>query len=137
MLLAGVLPMGQAAAAAATCDQPLDLEEALATSSVVFAGKVGSVDATPTQAGARVAPVWKGPELPAELGLVGGFEGEAAKRMYNTGATYLFMPSNRQAPFIDGPCSQTRFYSGPALVIPPYLAAAVGTDTARMPLGVE
>jgi hypothetical protein len=138
MMLAGMLPLANAAVARAACaDGPADLEQAVAASPVVFVGRATEVSTDRHSVAVTVLSVWKGPDLPVTIEVVGGFAGDPELRRYNRGAVYLFMPTNRSEPFVDDVCSATRPYSGPALVIPPYLSEAAGAEKARMPVGAE
>ncbi len=100
-------------------------------------GRVADVSTDRHAAEVDVLAVWKGPDLPATVEVRGGYAGDVEQRRYNEGAVYLFFPGNRRAPFVDDVCTATRLYSGPQLVIPPYLADAAGSETARLPLGSE
>ncbi len=135
LTLATLLPLTSVTAAHAACSPPADLEDAVATAAIVFVGRTTDVATDRHSATVRVLSVWKGPDLEQTVAVTGGYEGDPDLRRYNEGAVYLFFPSNRRPPFIDDVCTATRLYSGPALVIPPYLTDEAGTSKARMPLG--
>ncbi len=133
-LVAAVGVVGHAPAAGAECERAPALEEAVGEASIVFIGTVASVSAGRTVATVAVAAVWKGDDLPGELEVRGGYEGDPDPATFNVGGTYIFFPDNRRPPFVSDACSGTRLYSGPPLVVPPYLADEAGTATGRAPL---
>ena len=141
LVLASGLPLATASAAhGVTCPAKPDLEEAVTSAQIVFAGRVSDVDESGTVATVQVLGIWKASapsEIPASVQVTGGFEGDPEFRRYNKSATYLFFPANRRAPFVDPVCSPTRLYSGSILAIPPYLTEATGSANAVVPSDAE
>lgn len=134
-LLGSLSVVAGAGSAAAECDDtPLTLEDAVAGAPIVFTGRVSSVDQGRTDAAVAVAAVWKGPDLPATVRVLGGFPGDVDALSFTVGSSYLFFPSNGSSPFQADSCSGTRRYSGAVLAIPPYLADDAGATVGRPPL---
>lgn len=134
LVLTSTFPVVGASVAHAACSTTLSLEEAVAAAPIVFVGRVATLESGRTVAGVRVVSVWKGPDLPERIEVLGGFEGDADARKFSIGGTYIFFPTNRRPPFIADGCTATRLFSGQPLVIPLYLADGAGTSTARQPI---
>lgn len=109
--LVGLLAPG---AAAASCAEFPPLEEHLAQAEVVFVGTVVSVTDEQRTALVQVEEIWRGPELPAEVTVHGGFPDlgfTSADRSFETGVRYLFAPSLNEGRIEDNACTATQAWS--------------------------
>jgi hypothetical protein len=102
------------AAVAADCMEPPPLEQAVAEGQSVFVGTVVGLENEARWATVRVEDVWRGPDLPAVVGVRGGEEPgtfTSLDRTYRQGATYLFVVMVEQgaaAPrLVDNSCTPT------------------------------
>lgn len=99
---------------AASCAGFPPLEEHLAQADVVFVGTVVSLADEQRTALVEVEEIWRGPELPAEVTVHGGFPGQgfsSVDRSFETGARYLFAPSFDEGRLEDNACTATQIWS--------------------------
>lgn len=109
--LGGLLAPG---AVAASCAGFPPLEEHLAQAEVVFVGTVVSVTDEQRTALVEVEEIWRGPELPAEVTVNGGFPDlgfTSVDRSFETGARYLFASSLNEGRLEDNACTATQAWS--------------------------
>jgi hypothetical protein len=81
---------------------------------VVFVGTVTSTSYAGRKATVLVETIWYGPDLPAQVEVIGSPALNAATsvdRSFQQGARYLFVPTNNQSPFQDNACSATQPYT--------------------------
>jgi hypothetical protein len=128
------------ASAAAACDTELEFEPALERADSVFVARVVATSDGGVTAEAKVQGVWKGPDLPQTVTLLGGDGSETTSgntRIHEVGRSYLVVASWSRSGFTDDRCTATRPYNGLATEIPAHLREAVGADDARLPLPAE
>lgn len=100
--------------ATASCGEIPPLEEHLAQAEVVFVGVVTAVTHEQRTALVDVEEIWRGPELPTEVTVLGGFEDlgfTTADRYFEEGRRYLFAPSLTEGRLEDNACSATQIWS--------------------------
>ena len=99
------------APAAASCAMPIPIEEAIRTAQIVITGTVTSTENMDRWATVEVHEIWKGPDLPATVRILGGPGAGAASsidRSFKAGARYLFVVSmDEQGQLHDNSCSAT------------------------------
>jgi hypothetical protein len=99
------------AAASALCAMPLPIEQAIRESEIVLVGTVTSTENMGRWATVQVHEIWKGPDLPATVVVLGGPEPGAASsidRSFTAGARYLLVVSaDEQGRLHDNACSAT------------------------------
>ena len=98
--------------AAASCAPPLPIAQALRDSDSVFVGMVvGLADRTATFA---VDEVWRGPDLPNRVVVIGGPDGNATTsidRSWEANGNYLVFASVVDAKLTDNACSNTQIWT--------------------------
>ncbi|HEY8762510.1 MAG TPA: hypothetical protein VIP52_16525 [Candidatus Dormibacteraeota bacterium] len=96
----------------------------LSAAPVLFVGTVTSTGNGARVATVRVESVWRGPEIPTYVRVVGtpvsGFnQASSVDRTYQAGQRYLFVPTNSSSPFQDNRCTATQpFTSATASLAP-------------------
>ncbi len=91
------------------CVQPLPLEKAVASADLVFVGTVTAVDNGGRMATVTVTELWKG-DVPTPVILNGGQNPATQSpddRVFDVGATYLFVPTMVNGALVDSACSPT------------------------------
>jgi hypothetical protein len=82
---------------------------------VVFVGTVLSTTNGDREATVRVESIWRGPDMPTYVRVVGTPEPAAqatsVDRTYQSGKKYLFVPENAATPFQDNNCTSTQIYT--------------------------
>ena len=114
-LLAMTLPLALwllvPAPAAASCAMPIPIEQAIRDSPVVITGTVTSTENDGRWATVQVHEIWKGPDLPATVVILGGPEPGGASsidRSFTAGARYLFVVTiDERGQLHDNACSAT------------------------------
>lgn len=97
--------------AAGSCAEFPPLEEHLAQAEVVFVGTVTAVTDEQRTGLVEVEEIWRGPALPAEVTIHGGFEDlgfTSADRSFEVGTRYLFAASFDDGGLQDNACTATR-----------------------------
>jgi hypothetical protein len=125
------------ASAAAACETELEFEPALERADAVFVARVTATSDGGATAEAKVQGVWKGPDLPQTVTLLGGDTASGNTRIHEVGRSYLVVAAWSRSGFNDNRCTATRPYNGLATEIPAHLREAVGADDARLPLAAE
>ena len=96
---------------AASCAMPIPIEEAIRAGQVVITGTVTATENMGRWATVEVHEIWKGPDLPATVAVLGGpGPGTASSidRSFNAGARYLFvLAMDEQGQLHDNSCSAT------------------------------
>ena len=91
------------------CAPPLPLEKVVVSADLVFVGTVNSVDNGGQTANVTVTEVWRG-DVTA-LAVINGGQDPASQapdvRLFNAGATYLFVPTKVNGSLVDSSCSST------------------------------
>lgn len=123
--------------AAAVCETELEFEPALERADSVFVARVTATSDGGATAEAKVQGVWKGPDLPQTVTLLGGGTAGGNTRIHEVGRSYLVVASWSRSGFNDNRCTATRLYNGLASEIPAHLREALGADDARLPLPAE
>lgn len=121
--LAGLLAPG---AVAASCAGFPPLEEHLAQAEVVFVGTVTSVADERRTALVRVEEIWRGPELPAEVTVHGGFPDlgfTSADRSFEADVRYLFAAALNEGRIEDNACTATQAWSDDLAALRPTTVA--------------
>jgi hypothetical protein len=100
----------------ASCIAPAPLASRLDGASVVFVGTVISTSDRGRLATVRVEAVWKGPDLPPDVQMIGSLAPgpnsvTSVDRSYQAGRRYLFVPTNDRPPFQDNACTATQLYA--------------------------
>ena len=96
--------------ALASCAQLPSVEAGLKLADAVFVGTVTSVANGDRWATVRVDEVWKGPDQPAQVVVLGGPGGNVASsvdRTYVVGTRYLFAAGISDGNLVDNSCSAT------------------------------
>ena len=100
--------------ALASCPEFPPLDEHVAQAEVVFVGTVTAVTDEKRTALIEVEEIWRGPELPGQVTIHGGFEElgfTSADRYFEEGTRYLFAPSFADGRLEDSSCTATRAWS--------------------------
>ena len=119
----------------AECETPPDLGAAVERADTVFVAQVTSVSDRGATAEATVKAIWKGPDIPRAVTLVGGDGADVTSgrtRIHDVGQTYLVVTSWSRSSFNDDKCTATQIYRGLPSEIPHNLQEAIGTDQARL-----
>lgn len=99
------------ASASASCMMPIPVEQAIRDAQVVIVGTVTSTENMGRFATVEVHEIWKGPELPATVLVLGGAEPgtvTSIDRSFTVGARYLFVAGlDGQGRLTDNACSAT------------------------------
>jgi hypothetical protein len=104
-------------AALASCAMPPGQGPAgFSAAPVVFVGKVTSTSNRDREATVKVESIWRGPDLPANVTVVGtptsGWNtASSIDRTYTAGQRYVFVPTNARPPFQDNSCTPTQPYT--------------------------
>ena len=120
-------------AAAASCAEFPPFDEHLAQAEVVFVGAVTAVTDEQRTALVEVEETWRGPALPAEVTVHGGFEDlgfTSADRYFEAGTRYLFAPSFSEGRLEDNSCTATRPWSDDLAALRPATARVVEGEAA-------
>jgi hypothetical protein len=94
-LAAIVVLLAMPGAALADCAMPPDIKTAATSADIVFVGSVTATANRNSWATVAVEEVWRGPDQPAEVVIMGGPAGNAATsvdRTFEVGVKYLFFP---------------------------------------------
>lgn len=119
--------------AAGSCAGFPPLEEHLDQAEVVFVGTVTDIADERRTALVAVEEIWRGPDLPSEVTVEGGFPGlgfTSADRYFDAGVRYLFAAGLNEGRIEDNACTATRPWSDdlaalrPASVVTPQPAPA-------------
>ena len=125
-------------ARATPCTATPDLEAALTIAPVAFVGEVTAVSDLDRVAEMRVVAVWKGPDLPTNVTVLGALEEglpvTADDARFTVGVRYLVVPENPQQPFQSTRCSATTPIRATGTVIPATYHEAVGAQSGRLPI---
>lgn len=128
--LAGLALLAMPATAAARCVAPPPIEQAAATAESVIVGTVVSTELEGTIANVLVAEIWRGPDLPTNVRVLGGPGGgrSSIDRTFEAGTGYLFtLTVDVDGSLHDSACSSTMTWE-PAL-------EAIRPVDVRPPLG--
>lgn len=104
-------------AALASCGTlPGQVPASLSAAPVVFVGTVTSTSNRDREATVKVESIWRGPDLPANVTVVGtptsGWNtASSIDRTYTAGQRYVFVPTNASPPFQDSSCTSTQPYT--------------------------
>ena len=136
MALAGLMLLPGAAladhAVAVDCAPPPPLDQAVATSEVVFVGTVVATGFEGRSATVQVQEVWRGDI--AETVTVDGGQNPAAlgedDRVFDLGVKYIFLPTHRDGRLIDSVCGPTVQWAEAANALRPADAHAPSPVTA-------
>lgn len=117
----------------ADCMMPPPVQEAAQSADIVFVGTVSETSNRNSWANVAVEEIWRGPDLPAQVIVKGGPDGNAATsvdRSYAVGVKYLFFPyAGEDGALADNSCTNTVEWSADLAQLRP--------ADARQPLGVE
>ncbi len=123
--------------ALASCAELPDLESAFAEADVVFIGVVVELSNADRTAVMEVEQVWKGPQLPGEVTVLGGPDDPglftSVDRTFERG-TYVVFPVNSTPPFEDNACTLTQPTTTALDVINPFAAEPPEDPTAAEPV---
>jgi hypothetical protein len=118
----------------ASCLAPAPLPDRLQGARVVFVGTVVSASDRARRAQVRVETIWKGPDLPRELEVLGSPLGSGGAssidRTFQADQRYLFVLADERPPFTDNSCSATQPYTAAVAAYAPADARPVSTDGA-------
>lgn len=99
-------------AAHASCRSPDPLEQSVEQAPLIFVGTVIGLANDDRTATVTVEEIWKGPRLPVEVRVAGGYDEPgvftSVDRTFEMGVTYLFFPSTTTEPLEDNACSATQ-----------------------------
>jgi len=134
-LVIGAMP------AAASCAPPIPIDQALRDADTVFIGSVVGLANADRRATFAVDEVWRGPDLPAQVVVHGGPDGDmftSVDRTWETDGRYLVFGLMVEGQLTDNACSNTQLWSDdlaplrPSDARPP-LDQAEGATTGGIP----
>lgn len=129
-ILVSGLALALPRSALASCLAPTTLPERLQGARVVFVGTVVATSDGGRRAQVRVETIWKGPDLPRAIEVVGSPAGlggaTSIDRRFQADQRYLFVLADERPPFTDNSCSATQPYMPALAAYAPADARPVG-----------
>jgi hypothetical protein len=120
--------------ALASCVMPSPLPDRLQAARAVFVGTVVSVSDRGRRAQVSVETIWKGPDLPREVEVLGSSAGSGGAtsidRTFQANQRYLFVLADERPPFTDNSCSATQPFTAAVAAYTPADARPVSADGA-------
>jgi hypothetical protein len=133
-VLVSGLSLALTRSALASCAIPSPLPDRLQAARVVFVGTVVGLSDSGRRAQVRVETIWKGPDLPRVVDVVGSPAGlggaSSIDRTFQADQRYLFVLADERPPFSDNSCSATQPYTAAVAAYAPADARPVSTDGA-------